>query len=84
MVKRVGPASLRLVQNGAADVDIQVKLGPRNVWHGVASFPLEMTEDAAVRIDMVETPNDVEDLVREFSDEGTWSSYQDFRNRNDF
>lgn len=84
MVKRVGPVRLALVSNGAAEVDILLRLSPRNVWKGVASFPIEMEEDAAARIAMVETPNDLEDLVREFSDERTWASYQEFRNRNGF
>lgn len=84
MFKIVGPAQLTLIQNGAADVDIRIRIGPRNEWRGIASFPAEMTRDAMDRIAIVETPNDLEDLIREFSDAETWESYQEFRNLNGF
>jgi len=84
MFKCVGPAKLTLVQNGAADVDIHIRIGPRNEWCGVAVFPQEMAGDAMDRISMVQTPNDLEDLIREFSDAKTWGSYQAFRNVNGF
>lgn len=84
MFKCVGPAKLTLVQNGAADVDIHIRIGPRNEWRGVAVFPAEMTGDAMDRISIVQTPNDLEDLIREFSDAGAWGSYQAFRNVNGF
>lgn len=84
MFKRVGPARLTLIQNGAADVDIHIRIGPSNEWRGVATFPEEMTDEAMNWISMVETPNDLEDLIREFSDAKTWGSYQEFRNLNGF
>lgn len=84
MVKRVGPAQLTLVENGEAAVVIRVRISPNNEWRGVAVFPIEMIDDAALRISIVETPNDLEDLIREFSDEETWGSYQEFRNFNGF
>lgn len=84
MFKCVGPATLTLVRNGTADVDILIRIGPRNEWRGIAAFPAEMVGDAMDRISIVETPNDLEDLIREFSDARTWGSYQEFRNRNGF
>lgn len=82
--KKIGPARLTLVQNGAADIAIHIRMGPRNEWQGVASFPAEMAQDAMDRIAIVESPNDLEDLVREFSSAETWRSYQEFRNLNGF
>ena len=85
VVKRVGPATLELIRrNGSADIDIEVVFGPGNAWRGTASFPAEMTAEAEARIAEVETPNDLEDLVRAWSNERTWASYQDFRNLNGF
>lgn len=84
MIKRVGPAKLTLMRNGAADIDVHIRIGPGNEWRGVAAFPAEMAGDAAARISIVETPNDLEDLIREFSDARTWGSYQEFRNLNGF
>jgi hypothetical protein len=84
MLKRVGPAKLTLVQSGAADIDVHIRIGPGNEWRGVAAFPAEMVRDAMDWIAIVETPNDLEDLIREFSDARTWGSYQEFRNLNGF
>jgi len=83
--KRIGPAKLTLVQrNGSADVDITVRLSPMNTWQGVASFPIDMVDEAMDRVSGIETPNDLEDLVRSWSDKDTWSSFQEFRNVNGF
>jgi len=84
MLKHVGPASLKLSENGSADIEIRIRIGPRNEWQGVAAFPLERAQDAREWIAIVETPNDLEDLIREFCDARTWGSYQDFRNLNGF
>jgi hypothetical protein len=83
--RRVGPAKLTLVQrNGSADVDITVRLSPANTWQGVVSFPIDMVGEAMNRVSEVETANDLEDLVRAWSDKNTWASFQEFRNVNEF
>jgi hypothetical protein len=84
MFRRVGPATLRLVEDGSSDIDIHVRIGPGNEWHGVAAFPIEMAGDARNWIETIETPNDLEDLIREFCDARTWGSYQNFRDLNGF
>lgn len=84
MFKRVGPASLKLLENGSADIEIHIRIGPGNEWQGVAAFPMEMVTDAMGWIELIETPNDLEDLIREFSDAKTWGSYQNFRDLNGF
>jgi hypothetical protein len=55
-----------------------------NTWQGVASFPIDMVDEAMDRVSGIETPNDLEDLVRSWSDKDTWSSFQEFRNVNGF
>jgi hypothetical protein len=82
--KLVGPARLTLIRNGSAEIDIRIRVGPGNEWRGVAAFPVEMMDDAAGWIDLIETPNDLEDLVREFGSSEAWGSYQEFRNMNGF
>lgn len=84
MFKQVGPASLRLLENGAADIEIWIRIGPGNEWMGTAAFPISMIQDARNWIELVETPNDLEDLIREFCDAGAWGSYQNFRDLNGF
>jgi hypothetical protein len=84
MFKRVGPASLKLLENGSADIEIKIRIGPNNEWSAVAAFPLELAWDARDWIGLIETPNDLEDLIREFCDAGTWGSYQNFRDLNGF
>lgn len=84
MFKRVGPARLTFVQNGTADIDIQIRFGQNNEWQGVAKFPAEMADEAMNWIEMVETPNDLENLIREFCTSQAWESYQEFRAINGF
>lgn len=48
-------------------------------WSGYAVFPREMKQEAIRRMNQIETVNDVEDLVREFSDKATYDSFQEFR-----
>jgi hypothetical protein len=43
-----------------------------------------MAGDARNWIETIETPNDLEDLIREFCDARTWGSYQNFRDLNGF
>lgn len=79
--RRIGPAHMTVVQEGdGADVKIVVDMGRGLRWKGVAYFPVSMTEEAVDRVARVHTPNDLEDLVREFSDAATWGSLQEFRN----
>lgn len=81
LFRRVGPADLTVVQeDAAADVRITVDLGSRRRWAGVAYFPVEMLDEAVDRVSRIQTVNDLEDLVREFSDSDTWGSFQGFRN----
>lgn len=83
--RTVGPAALELFRrNGSVIIDIKIDLGPGNVWHGVAAFPGLLEREADALLDEVETPNDLENLVRAWSDEDTWASYQKFRNVNGF
>lgn len=84
MFKRIGPAQLTLVQNGAAQVDVRIQLGPRNEWRGAAVFPADMIDDAEDRISIIQTANDLEDLFREFGVRQAWESYQEFRAINGF
>ena len=84
MFKRVGPASLKLVENGSVAIDIWIRIAPGNEWKGVAAFPLALAKDARTWIELIETPNDLEDLIREFCDAETWGSYQNFRDLNGF
>ena len=84
MLKRIGPVSLRLLENGSADIEIWVRISPGNEWKGTAAFPLVMAGEAQNWIELVETPNDLEDLIREFCDAQAWGSYQNFRDLNGF
>ena len=48
-------------------------------WEGFAAFPKGMEEEAEYRAQNLVTPNDIEDLMREFSDEATYNSFLKFR-----
>lgn len=79
--RRIGPAHLTVVQEGdGADVRISIDLGRGLKWSGIASFPAAMVSEAVDRVSRVHSANDLEDLVREFSDSDTWGSLQEFRN----
>lgn len=79
--RRIGPAHLTVVQDGGgADIRIEIHLDRRTKWAGVATFPAFMVDEAVDRVARVHSVNDLEDLVREFSDADTWGSFQEFRN----
>ena len=80
MVKQVGPATLELEEIGQgiyikADVAMET-----DVWQGTAAFPVEVADEAFIQFDRIETPNDLEDLMRAWASEDTWASLQLFRN----
>lgn len=84
LFRRVGPANLTVVKGRDIRVKIRIQMDGQNEWWGSAEFPVSMIDDALDRASRVKTPNDLEDLIREFSDAQTWGSYQDFRNLNGF
>ena len=46
------------------------------VWEGCATFPWEFGNEAFIRLSMLHTDTDVEDLLREF---GSEVDYEDFQ-----
>jgi hypothetical protein len=47
-------------------------------WEGYASFPTEMTELAKEKIEAVQDDEDLDNLLREWSDAETWQGWQRF------
>lgn len=80
MKKRIGPVVLELSLEDAGVYIYATYDQDGEVWQGVASFPWEMEDEAALWIDRIESADDLEDLLREFSPEETWNSFQRFRN----
>jgi len=79
MQRQVGPATLELTQrNGRFYLNASVKMNGE-VWETVAVFPPDVEEEAHYQFERIQTPTDLEDLVRAWTDEETWESYQNFR-----
>jgi hypothetical protein len=84
MQRQVGPATLDLTQrNGSFYLNASVAMNGA-VWETVAVFPGEVEEEALYQFERIQTPNDLEDLVRSWTSEETWESYQGFRRRYGF
>jgi len=67
--------------DGAHEVEIRVSV---DGWSGVAHFPAPVADEAYREFDKLKTPNDLENLFREWSDEETWGAWQELRNREKF
>ena len=82
MVERdLGDLHLALLPDRSGNVEILVSFPE---WSGRAYFPAPVADEAMEEFARIEMPNDLEDLFRPWSDEETWASYQDFRNREGF
>jgi hypothetical protein len=81
-MRRVGPITLELVQPNplsAEGIYIQVtRKGNGRTWKGYASFPLGMYNLAQDKIAEVEDDEDLDNLLREWSDAETWQGWQRF------
>lgn len=63
-------------------IKVSVKAGKGKgspTWSGFAAFPRRMVVEAKRRMEEIEDPNDIEDLMREFSDKSTYDSFLEFR-----
>ena len=79
MLRHVGPATLELLKrDGAFYLSAKVSMNGA-VWEAVAVFPPEVEEEAQYQFRRIQTPTDLEDLVRAWTNEETWDSYQEFR-----
>jgi hypothetical protein len=81
MVRDLGGAQLELVEVRGGEVEIRVYLPD---WAGIAHFPAPIADQAYTEFEAIETPNDLEDLFRPWSDEETWESYQELRRQEGF
>lgn len=73
----LGPLKLSLARSPHGDVAIQVAI---EGWDGVARFPSAVADEGYAIFQDIQTPNDLEDLLRPWSDEETWETYQELRN----
>ncbi|NIQ80314.1 MAG: hypothetical protein GTN93_19935 [Anaerolineae bacterium] len=79
MLREVGPATLELTRrNGAFYLNARVSMNGDS-WETVAIFPPDVEEEARFQFERIQTPNDLEDLVRAWTPEEVWESYQYFR-----
>jgi hypothetical protein len=84
LARRIGPATLELERQGAG-VYLKVTVSENgSTWRGTAAFPLVAQDEALEQFDRIETPTDLEDLLRAWAGSETWASYQEFRNRYGF
>lgn len=82
MIERdLGGAHLALLPDKSGDVEVRVSFPG---WTGSAWFPGPVTDEALQEFARIETPNDLEDLFRLWSDAETWAAYQELRNREGF
>lgn len=81
MIRDLGIAQLDLEPGSDGDIEIRVVFPD---WKGIAHFPAPVAEEAYMEFRQIESPNDLEDLLRLWSDAETWQSFQEFRRREDF
>lgn len=79
MEKRIGPVRLRYLAGEGLEIVVSYDAGRNRFWTGVASFPWEMEDEAVSWMDRIHSPNDVEDLLRQWAPAETWESFQEVR-----
>lgn len=81
MAKEIGPIRLELIaDNEGLDIAVSYDTGDPKPWTGVASFPWEMEDEAALWMERIRTETDLEDLFRQWAPEETWWAFQRIRN----
>lgn len=81
MQRDVGPLTLTLKKKGKSHYLTAVVSMNGSVWEAVATFPKGTEEEALYQFERIETPNDLEALVRAWTSADTWGSFQEFRDR---
>jgi hypothetical protein len=81
VIIELGPFGLELVPvKGGSDLVVTYTGGDFE-WVGVASFPDRMYDEAVLWMNRIRSGDDIEDLLREWSPQETWDSFQVLRNR---
>lgn len=77
-VRRVGPATLEFEKRrDGVFITATVSMNG-DVWRGVGAFPLVAEDEAWIQFYRIQTPVDLEALVRAWSSQDTWFDYKEF------
>lgn len=81
MQRDIGPLTLTLKKrNGAQYLTARLVMNG-SVWETTAAFPEGSEEEAIYQFEKIETPGDLEALIRAWTSADTWASYQELRDR---